>query len=89
VGDPFDEATVRALMLIRANTLAKGHSGIRQETLEALLDLINRGVHPVVPAKGSLGTSGDLAPLAHTSLVLVGENDPVAWSITLSDAERL
>jgi histidine ammonia-lyase len=75
VGDPLDEATVRALMLIRANTLAMGHSGIRFETLEALLALINRGVHPVVPAKGSLGASGDLAPLAHTSLVLIGKGE--------------
>jgi histidine ammonia-lyase len=75
VGDPLDEATVRAVMLIRANTLAKGYSGIRLETLEALLALINRGVHPVIPAQGSLGASGDLAPLAHMSLVLIGEGE--------------
>ena len=72
VGDPLDEASTRAMMLIRANTLAKGHSGIREETLRLLLEMINRGVHPVVPIKGSLGASGDLAPLAHMSLPLIG-----------------
>jgi len=89
VGDPLDEATVRALMLIRANTLAKGHSGIRLETLEALLALINRGVHPVVPAKGSLGTSGDLAPLAHTSLVLIGQGEACYRRERMPGAEAL
>jgi len=89
VGDPFDEATVRALMLIRANTLAKGHSGIRPETLQALLALINRGVHPVVPAKGSLGASGDLAPLAHMSLVLIGEGEAFYQGEKLPGAEAL
>jgi len=72
VGDPFDIPTTRAIMLIRANTLARGHSGIRLETLQRLLDLLNKGVHPVIPEKGSLGASGDLAPLAHMSLVLLG-----------------
>ncbi len=89
VGDPLDEATVRATMLIRANTLAKGHSGIRLKTLEALLALINRGVHPVVPAKGSLGASGDLAPLAHTSLVLIGEGEADYQGERLPGAEAL
>lgn len=73
VGDPFDTATVRAIMLIRANTLARGFSGIRLETLELILDCLNRGVHPVIPEKGSLGASGDLAPLAHFACVLIGE----------------
>jgi histidine ammonia-lyase len=72
VGDPFDIPTVRAIMLIRANTLAGGYSGIRLETLELLLELLNRGIHPIIPQKGSLGASGDLAPLAHMSLVLIG-----------------
>ncbi len=75
VGEPFDRPTVRALMLIRANTLAKGHSGIRLETLNLLLDMLNRGVHPVIPSQGSLGASGDLAPLAHMALVLIGEGE--------------
>jgi len=72
VGPALSQETVRAMMLIRANTLAKGHSGIRVQTLEALLALLNRGVHPAVPAQGSVGASGDLAPLAHMSLVLLG-----------------
>ncbi|NIO42074.1 MAG: aromatic amino acid lyase, partial [Burkholderiales bacterium] len=75
VGPPLDKATVRALMLIRANTLAKGHSGIHPATLDLLLELINRGVNPVIPVQGSLGASGDLAPLAHMSLVLIGEGE--------------
>ena len=89
VGDPLDEATVRALMLIRANTLAKGHSGIRLENLEALLALLNRGVHPVIPAKGSLGASGDLAPLAHMSLVLIGEGEAFYRGERMPGAEAL
>jgi histidine ammonia-lyase len=73
VGDAFDTATVRAIMLIRANTLARGHSGIRSETLRLILDCLNHGVHPVIPQKGSLGASGDLAPLAHFACMLIGE----------------
>lgn len=73
VGQPFDRATTRAIMLIRANTLASGYSGIRTSTLELLIEMLNRGVHPVIPEKGSLGASGDLAPLAHMSLPLIGE----------------
>ena len=72
VGSPFDVPTTRAIMLIRANTLARGYSGIRLATLQMLLDLLNAGVHPLIPQKGSLGASGDLAPLAHMSLVLLG-----------------
>jgi histidine ammonia-lyase len=73
VGKPFDTPTVRAIMLIRANTLARGFSGIRLETLELILEFLNRGVHPLIPEKGSLGASGDLAPLAHFACVLIGE----------------
>jgi len=75
VGEPFGTDVVRAMMLVRANTLAKGHSGIRAETIRSLLDMLNRGVHPVVPRQGSLGASGDLAPLAHMALVLIGEGE--------------
>ncbi len=75
VGDPFDTATVRAIMLIRANTLARGFSGIRLETLQLILDCLNRGIHPIIPEKGSLGASGDLAPLAHFACVLIGEGE--------------
>ena len=74
-GDIFNIPTTRAIMLIRANTLARGHSGIRLSSLQLLLDLLNRGVHPRIPEKGSLGASGDLAPLAHMSLVLIGEGE--------------
>src|SRR6267142_6714413 len=73
VGDPLPTRTVRATMALRANVLAKGFSGISVETLEALIALINKGVHPAVPSRGSVGASGDLAPLAHLALVLIGE----------------
>ena len=73
VGDPFDIPTTRAIMLIRANTLARGHSGIRLSTLQLLVDMLNAGVHPVIPEKGSLGASGDLAPLAHMALPIIGD----------------
>lgn len=73
VGQPFERSAVRAIMLIRANTLARGYSGIRPETLDLILEFLNCGVHPVIPEKGSLGASGDLAPLAHFACVLIGE----------------
>jgi len=73
VGQPSDTETVRAMMLLRANTLAKGYSGIRIGTLETLIEMNNRCVHPIVPEKGSVGASGDLAPLAHMTAVLMGE----------------
>ena len=77
IGESLPVPTVRAMLALRANVLAKGFSGIRLETLERLLDLLNRRVHPVVPARGSVGASGDLAPLAHLALVLIGEG--AAW----------
>jgi histidine ammonia-lyase len=77
VDAPLPVRTVRAAMALRANVLAKGYSGIRVETLEALLALLNRGVHPRVPSRGSVGASGDLAPLAHLALVLVGEGETI------------
>src|SRR5438309_1951756 len=83
VGDPYPDEVVRAAMLLRANALAKGNSGARAETVELLLECLNRGVLPVVPARGSVGASGDLAPLAHLALPLVGEGE--AWF----DGERL
>src|SRR5579862_3167463 len=75
VGEPLTTPVVRALIALRANVLAKGYSGIRPETLEALIALANAGAHPRVPARGSVGASGDLAPLAHLALVLVGEGE--------------
>jgi len=89
VGKPLPEATVRAMMLIRANTLAKGYSGIRLETMQALLALLNRGVHPVVPAQGSVGASGDLAPLAHMALVLIGLGEAIYKGKRMNAAEAL
>src|SRR5580700_11666549 len=75
VGDPLARAEVRAMMLIRANMLAKGYSGIRPVVAERLCDLLNLGVTPRVPSQGSVGASGDLAPLAHIALVLMGEGE--------------
>jgi histidine ammonia-lyase len=75
VDTPLPVRVVRAAMALRANVLAKGYSGIRLETLEALVALLNHGVHPRVPSRGSVGASGDLAPLAHLALVLVGEGE--------------
>ena len=73
VGDPLPEPEVRAMLLLRANVLAKGFSGVRPVVVEMLLELLNRGIHPVVPARGSVGASGDLAPLAHLALAIIGE----------------
>jgi histidine ammonia-lyase len=89
VGEPFDIPTTRAIMLIRANTLARGHSGIRLESLQRLLSLLNAGVHPVIPRKGSLGASGDLAPLAHLALVLIGLGEAQVDGRVLPGAEAL
>ncbi len=77
VGEPLATAETRALMLLRANVLAKGFSGVRLETLELLIAMLNRGVHPMVPSQGSVGASGDLAPLAHLALALIGEGECV------------
>jgi histidine ammonia-lyase len=73
VGPTLDLPTCRALMALRANTLAKGHSGIALENLHKLLDAVNAGLHPFIPEQGSVGASGDLAPLAHLALNLIGE----------------
>lgn len=73
VGSPFDLPTTRGIMLLRANVLAAGHSGVRIEVLDRLLELLNQGIHPWVPSQGSVGASGDLAPLAHLALLLMGE----------------
>ena len=73
MGDPMDRSAVRALMLLRANALARGHSGCRVLIVDRLLELLNRGIHPRVPEFGSVGASGDLAPLAHVALAILGE----------------
>ena len=84
VGEPLPARAVRASMALRANVLAKGFSGIRRITVDHLLALLNRRVHPIVPSRGSVGASGDLAPLAHLALVLVGEG-----SATVGDDDRV
>ncbi|MEW5249531.1 histidine ammonia-lyase [Microbulbifer discodermiae] len=74
-GDFMDEATVRLLMVLKINSLARGFSGVRPQVIEALIQLVNAGVFPAIPEKGSVGASGDLAPLAHMSVVLLGEGE--------------
>ena len=83
VGDPLPEEEVRAMLLLRANVLAKGFSGVRPEVVETLLSLLNHHIHPVVPSRGSVGASGDLAPLAHLALAIIGEG------MVLSDGRLL
>jgi histidine ammonia-lyase len=75
VGAPLPEDEVRAIALLRANVLALGHSGVRPQIIELILELLNRRVHPVMPERGSVGASGDLAPLSHFALVLIGEGE--------------
>ena len=89
VGDPLPEDVTRAVLLLRANTLASGRSGVRPETIDLLLDLLNRSVHPVIPMHGSVGASGDLAPLAHAALVLIGEGEAIHEGKRMPGAEAL
>jgi histidine ammonia-lyase len=77
VGEPLSRDETRAMMLLRANSLAKGLSGVRAELIDLLCEMLNRGVHPVVPSQGSVGASGDLAPLAHLALAMIGEGESV------------
>src|SRR4051812_5163628 len=88
-GAPLPAAEVRALMLLRANVLAGGYSGIREGTLDLLIELLHRDVIPVVPEKGSVGASGDLAPLAHLALVLIGEGEAFFGGQRLPGREAL
>ncbi|WFA09088.1 histidine ammonia-lyase [Tissierella sp. Yu-01] len=89
VGNPLDEEIVRGIMLLRANALAKGFSGIRLSTLNTLIDMLNKGVHPIVPEKGSLGSSGDLAPLAHMVLVMIGEGEAIYKGVRMPGKEAM
>ena len=75
VGEPLSVAETRAMMLLRANSLAKGCSGVRPVVIDTLCEFLNRGVTPMVPSQGSVGASGDLAPLAHLALALIGEGE--------------
>jgi histidine ammonia-lyase len=89
LGPPLTTPQTRALMLLRANVMATGRSGVRLETLKLLLDMLNAGIHPVVPSKGSVGASGDLAPLAHLALAMIGESDVVFGDETMPGGEAL
>jgi len=77
VGEPLSVAETRAMMLLRANSLSKGYSGVRGVVIDALCEMLNRGITPMVPSQGSVGASGDLAPLAHLALTLIGEGECV------------
>src|SRR5256884_1788258 len=89
IGNPLSEPEVRAMMLLRANVLALGLSGVRCEVIELLCEMLNRRIYPVVPEKGSVGASGDLAPLAHLALTLVGEGEAFFEGQRMSSAEAL
>ena len=89
IGRPLSEPEVRAMMLLRANVLTFGFSGIRLEIVEMLCEMLNRGLHPVIPEKGSVGASGDLAPLAHLALSLIGEGETFFEGERLEGAEAL
>ncbi|MGA7857075.1 MAG: histidine ammonia-lyase [Terracidiphilus sp.] len=89
VGQPLSEAESRGMLLLRANVLAKGFSGVRPVLLELLVGLLNAGVHPVIPEKGSVGASGDLAPLAHLALVVIGEGEATYRGVRMAGGEAL
>jgi len=89
VGEPLSEAETRALMLLRANSLAKGYSGVRPLVIDTLCELLNRGLHPVIPSQGSVGASGDLAPLAHLALTLIGEGEAAFEGKRMAGAEAM
>ncbi|MFA4874903.1 MAG: histidine ammonia-lyase [bacterium] len=89
VGDPFSREIVRLIMLLRANVLAQGYSGIRLETLSLLVEMLNRDIVPIIPQKGSVGASGDLAPLAHLALAMIGRGDVWLKGVKMPAAEAL
>jgi histidine ammonia-lyase len=89
VGEPLSEEETRAMMLLRANSLAKGYSGVRAEVIDLLCEMLNRGVHPVVPSQGSVGASGDLAPLAHLALAMIGEGEAIFDGTRIGAGEAL
>jgi histidine ammonia-lyase len=89
VGSPLSEAETRAMMLLRANAIAKGFSGVRPRVVETLCQMLNAKVHPVIPSQGSVGASGDLAPLAHLAQVVIGEGRAIFCGEALSGGEAL
>ena len=89
VGEPLSQEETRAMMLLRANSLAKGFSGVRPAVIDLICAMLNKGVHPVVPSQGSVGASGDLAPLAHLALAMIGEGQVWNENTRTSSAEPL
>ncbi len=89
VGNPLSKEIVKAIMVLRINNLSKGYSGIRLSTLNVLVDMVNKGVYPIVPEKGSLGASGDLAPLAHLVLVMIGKGEAIYNDVRMSGKEAM
>ena len=89
MGEPYETKYVRAAMLLRCNALSRGNSGIRLETVQTMIDMLNAGIHPVIPEKGSLGASGDLAPLSHIALALIGLGEVEYKGETVPAAEAM
>jgi histidine ammonia-lyase len=89
VGEPLSQQETRAMMLLRANSLAKGFSGVRPEVIDLICAMLNKGAHPIVPSQGSVGASGDLAPLAHLALAMIGEGQVWAEGGRVTSAEAL
>lgn len=87
VGDPFTKAQSKAMLILRANTLARGHSGVRNDVIEKILEFLNNEIIPVIPQQGSVGASGDLAPLSHLALALIGEGE--VWGGSLKNVKPL
>ena len=88
-GEPYSEEIVRGMLLLRANALCSGFSGVRPLLVDVLIEMLNKGVHPIVPQKGSLGASGDLAPLAHMSLPLLGKGRAIYQGVEMSGKEAM
>lgn len=89
VGEPLSEAETRAMMVLRANSLAKGFSGVRADVINLLCEMVSRKVHPVIPSQGSVGASGDLAPLAHLALAMIGEGQVFYEGARMNSAEAM
>jgi histidine ammonia-lyase len=89
VGEPLTQEETRAMMVLRANSLAKGYSGVRADVINLLCEMVNRKIHPVIPSQGSVGASGDLAPLAHLALAMIGEGEVIYENARMNSAEAM
>ena len=87
IGEPFTREQSKGMMILRANALARGHSGVRVEVVEKIIEFLNASVIPVIPSQGSVGASGDLAPLSHLALALIGEGE--VWGESLNGVQPL